>query len=252
MMMLWAWAGVPLGVYNIVSDFNIALRIQPQILTVLSLVTWIQCYYYQRVRFYTQPFPPNAANIFLKSWSISHSFVTVIPVASLMAGTQAALIVGLRILKQRHVEWPMTLMAILSAALLAAGVLRHYWDIWVHRTVRGVSFIFVGIDAAGDVFSLVSILFQPTLDILGIVIYATEFTLWCGIFLCGGYYNLLPWIQKQFAERSHDTAGTEPLPGSHSHTATNITLHDMPSSTSVFRTASNDLAGIRPRTVVTL
>lgn len=49
MMMLWAWAGVPLGVYNIVKDFNIALRIQPQILTLLSLITWIQCYYYERV-----------------------------------------------------------------------------------------------------------------------------------------------------------------------------------------------------------
>lgn len=49
MMMLWAWAGVPLGVYNIVEEFNIALRIQPQILTVLSLVTWIQCYYYEEV-----------------------------------------------------------------------------------------------------------------------------------------------------------------------------------------------------------
>ncbi|KKF93440.1 putative protein C2E12.03c [Ceratocystis platani] len=33
MMMLWAWAGVPLGVYNIVEDFNLALKIQPQILT---------------------------------------------------------------------------------------------------------------------------------------------------------------------------------------------------------------------------
>jgi hypothetical protein len=49
MMMLWAWAGVPLGVYNIAEDFNIALRIQPQILTLLSLVTWIQCFYYERV-----------------------------------------------------------------------------------------------------------------------------------------------------------------------------------------------------------
>lgn len=49
MMMLWAWAGVPLGVYNIVKEFNIALRIQPQILTLLSLATWIQCYYYERV-----------------------------------------------------------------------------------------------------------------------------------------------------------------------------------------------------------
>lgn len=48
MMMLWAWAGVPLGVYNIVEEFNVALRVQPQILTLLSLVTWTQCFYYQR------------------------------------------------------------------------------------------------------------------------------------------------------------------------------------------------------------
>jgi hypothetical protein len=61
MMMLWAWAGVPLGVYNIVEGFNIALRIQPQILTVLSLVTWIQCYYYERV------------NILMASTSVSNA-----------------------------------------------------------------------------------------------------------------------------------------------------------------------------------
>lgn len=163
-----------------------------------------------------------------------------------MAGIQAALIVGLRILKNRHVEWPMTLMAVLSAVLLGAGVLRHYWDIWVHRTVRGISFLFVGIDAAGDVFSLVSILFQPTLDILGIVIYATEFVLWCGIFLCGGYYNFIPWMRKWLARRS---AGDPPSSssGSEGPTTTGIALHGTPSSTSVFRTASSELAGMRPR-----
>lgn len=48
-MLLWAVAGVPLGVYNIVEEFNIALRIQPQILTTLSLITWAQCLYYGRV-----------------------------------------------------------------------------------------------------------------------------------------------------------------------------------------------------------
>lgn len=52
MMMLWAWAGVPLGVYNIVENFNIALRIQPQILTFLSLTTWIQCFYYEKVCYF--------------------------------------------------------------------------------------------------------------------------------------------------------------------------------------------------------
>jgi PQ loop repeat len=50
MMLLWATAGVPLGVYNIVENFNVALRIQPQILTTLSLITWAQCLYYGRVR----------------------------------------------------------------------------------------------------------------------------------------------------------------------------------------------------------
>lgn len=49
MMLLWATAGVPLGVYNIVEDFNVALKVQPQILTFLSLVTWTQCFYYRRV-----------------------------------------------------------------------------------------------------------------------------------------------------------------------------------------------------------
>lgn len=57
--------------------------------------------------------------------------------------------------KDRH--WAVTLVGVISAVLLCAGVLRHYYDIYVHRTVRGISFIFVGIDAAGDVFSLVSV-----------------------------------------------------------------------------------------------
>lgn len=48
-------------------------------------------------------------------------------------------------------------MAVLATVFLAAGVLRHYWDIYTHRTVRGISFIFVGIDAAGDLFSLISV-----------------------------------------------------------------------------------------------
>ena len=62
---------------------------------------------------------------------------------------------------RKNLAWPSTLMAVLAAVLLAAGVLRHYWDIYTHRTVRGISFIFVGIDAAGDLFSLISICKPP-------------------------------------------------------------------------------------------
>jgi hypothetical protein len=62
MMLLWAAAGLPLGVYNIIENFNIALRIQPQILTTLSLITWAQCVYYERVRNPSTPLVGNLAD----------------------------------------------------------------------------------------------------------------------------------------------------------------------------------------------
>ncbi|KAF1816318.1 hypothetical protein P152DRAFT_119240 [Eremomyces bilateralis CBS 781.70] len=235
MMMLWAWAGVPLGVYNIVEEFNIALRIQPQLLTCLSLITWIQCYYYN------------------KHWSIVKTLYVVVPIAVLMAGLQVALIVALRIARDRHIQWPMTLMAVLSAVLLAAGVLRHYVDIVKHKTVRGISFLFVALDAAGDLFSLISVLFQTSVDVLGLVIYGSELILWLGVFAAGGYLNLRPWLKKKYGKESK-TAEREGIgavdgnPSDDAQEANNsVALHDLPSSTSVFRTASSDTGVSRMR-----
>jgi len=232
MMMLWAWAGVSLGVYNIVENFNVALRIQPQILTLLSLITWVQCYYYQ------------------KQWAVPRALLVVCPIVVAMGGIEAALIIGLRVAKSKHVDWPLTLMAVLSAALLAAGVLRHYWDIWMHRTVRGISFIFVFIDALGDLTSLISVLFQRNLDVLGLVIYGTELALWCGVFACGGYYNLRPWIKKKLLAKPFDSEEADShveVNGDDGGNVQNIAMHDLPSSTSVFRTPSCELAGTRSR-----
>ncbi|KAG2416052.1 hypothetical protein HFD88_007244 [Aspergillus terreus] len=178
MMLLWAAAGVPLGVYNITEELNIALRIQAQILTVLSLVTWAQCLYYG------------------KKYSITRCVTAVTLLMCLFGGIEVALIFALRAAKDQELRWPLILMAVLSASLLAAGVLTHYWDIYVHRTVRGISFIFVGIDAAGDLFSLISVVFEKSIDVLAMVIYGTELTLWIGIFICGAAYNFLPWIKE--------------------------------------------------------
>jgi hypothetical protein len=130
-------------------------------------------------------------------------------------------------------------MAILAAVFLALGVLRHYWDIYQHRTVRGISFLFVGLDALGDLTSLISVLFQPSLDVLGLVIYGTELLLWIGIFACGGYYNLTPWIRGKMAKNGkHETTPER---------SAAITQHDMPSSTSVFRTTSGHSMELRTR-----
>jgi hypothetical protein len=167
MMFLWACAGVPLGVYNIVKDFNIALQIQPQILTFLSLITLGQCIYYEQV-YYSLCLP----GLTMQKYSFLKCIAVIMPIGINMATIEMVAVFGLRVIlsrdgvntqvpEQKGVEWPMTLTAIFAACLLAAGVLRHYWDIYVYRTVRGISFVFVAIDAAGDLFSLLSLGFSP-------------------------------------------------------------------------------------------
>lgn len=182
MMLLWACAGVPLGVYNIVSNFTIALQVQPQILTCLSLVTWMQCKYYGN------------------KWSKRGTLVIAAAVGILLGGIECGLVFGLRKSREDRVQWPITLMAVLSAVLLCAGVLRHYLDIYQERTVRGISFLFVGLDALGDLTSLISVLFEPHIDVLGLVIYGSELVLWMGVMAAGGYYNLVPWIERRMSQ----------------------------------------------------
>lgn len=86
MMLLWASAGVPLGVYNIVEEFNIALRIQAQILTFLSLLTWSQCYHYG------------------KGWTVSKCAIILIGMCVLMGGIEAGLIFALRVRGRRFCQ----------------------------------------------------------------------------------------------------------------------------------------------------
>jgi hypothetical protein len=86
--------------------------------------------------------------------------------------------------------------------------------------------------------------FQASLDILGIVIYATEFLLWCGIFACGGYFNFGPWLRQMMSQRSTrrpqtpENSGPQPqaLEGG---TSRDVSLHSVTSSISVFRTPSS-------------
>ena len=83
--------------------------------------------------------------------------------------------------------------------------------------------------------------FEPTLNILGMVIYGTELILWTGVFVCGGYFNLVPWLKMQVSRRRrvHDEQIAQSLQN------TGIALHDLPSSTSVFRTASHSDGAVR-------
>jgi len=49
------------------------------------------------------------------------------------------------------------MFGVLGGVLLCAGVGCEYLEIWKTGGVDGISFLFCGIDAAGDVFSVLSV-----------------------------------------------------------------------------------------------
>lgn len=183
MYLAWAIAGIPLGVYNLVENFNIALQIQPHILIFLSLITWAQCQYYGEKR--------NATCIIILS-TVAAFFI---------GGVESGLYFALKRAESDRLEWPLILMAVLAAILLSLGVSRYYWEIYKSASVKGISFLFVLIDATGDLVSILSLLFEAQIDIVGVVIYSTELGLWLGILALGAYFRLWPWIMRKHTKR---------------------------------------------------
>lgn len=149
--------------YNIADDYNIALQVQPNILIFLSLFTWGQCQYYGKKRA-------------LKSVVLFSAAI-----GTTLGGIEVGLVFALRVANERGQKWAATLMAIVAAILLAGGVLRHYVDMWKTRSDAGLSLKFALLDASGDVASLISVIFQPGLSVLGLVIYGSELVIWIGL-----------------------------------------------------------------------
>ncbi|UZJ57561.1 hypothetical protein CBS101457_006881 [Exobasidium rhododendri] len=110
----------------------------------------------------------------------------------LFGGTEAAFVLGFKYGTDDHSvkNNAILAMAILAALGLSLGVLRHYYDIAKHRTVRGISWGFVMLDAAGDLTSLLAVTIRPPADRVAAGIYASELSLWIGVMLAGVVFNM--------------------------------------------------------------
>lgn len=88
--------------------------------------------------------------------------------------------------------------------------------------------------------------FEPTMNytsIAGMVIYGTELALWLGVFACGSAFNLVPWVKERISSKKPPSANRYGTINSNNNNDNNnlpetVSLRSMPSSTSVFRTAS--------------
>lgn len=185
MMALWVCAGVPLGIYNITRDLNIGLQIQPQCFMLFATICGVQTYHYRL------------------GWSYYKSggivFVCMVVLAVLETAGIELLNLGLR----NDVEWPVTFVGVISAVLINVGLIPQYYEIYKRNAVVGVSYLFLGIDCAGAVFSFMSLPFDQW-DILAAISYGLLVVEECGIFALG----LAFWIRDRKGKAADEDDST--------------------------------------------
>lgn len=189
MMIAWSLAGLPLGIHNILSQQPIALQVQAEILTCLSLLTWSQVMFYDH------------------KWSFTKCVCLLTILAIFFAAIQCAFIFGFQYsnTSQQDQQRIILSMAILAALGLSFGVLRHYYDIYIHKTVRGIAWSFVALDAAGDLTSLLAVTIKSPADQIAAGIYASELGLWIGIMIAGLLFHAKNYIRSRRQQQINQT-----------------------------------------------
>lgn len=166
MMFLWAASGVPFSIYFFGIDGLIPLRIQPQLFTFCCTVSWTQTLYY-----------PPVSLPWRKVLFVVGAFVLI------SVGLETGLILWLRPLNRRGIEWPMLVIGIIASVLLALGLVPPYFELAKRKgRVVGINFFFLAMDSFGALFSLISIV-VGTMDIMSMVLYAIVMAMEIGIFL---------------------------------------------------------------------
>lgn len=154
MMFLWALSAVPFGVYTIVQNFNIPLQIQPPVFCLLSLVCWAQ------TLVYNNNYAPWRAGLLAMA------------MGTIFGGIEVVLIMTFHSQHITDLAWPIMVIGISAAILLAVGLLPPYLELWKRKgKVVGISFVFLGLDWLGAFFSLMGVVSQDTFDLLGGCLY---------------------------------------------------------------------------------
>ncbi|KAH6628549.1 hypothetical protein F5144DRAFT_594535 [Chaetomium tenue] len=181
--------GLPFGVYAIAQNFNIPLQVQPQIFMALCLVSWAQILLYHRYGTFRGSHPRGHSLMLHDSnWPAWKASLLGLAVAVVFAGVEAALIITLKPIYDQGNEVPITVVGIIAAVLLAAGLLPPYGELWKRRgRVIGINWLTWGCFVA----ELTNAVTQNTFDVLGGVLYIV-----CCILEIGIFSSHLIWLAR--------------------------------------------------------
>ncbi|KAK5814293.1 hypothetical protein F5H01DRAFT_22712 [Linnemannia elongata] len=167
MFFIWTLCALGFGSYGVVEELSIPLIIQPQIFGVLSTVCYLQCLYYgERTRGWWGP----ERGLKRIGWAAVGGLVA-------MVGVQVGAVYATRAGIEHDVKGTVEAAGIIPILLLVLGFIPQYIDIYRDRSVVGVSMAFITADAAGAMFSIVSLIFRTEFDLLATLNY-------CAVLVC--------------------------------------------------------------------
>jgi len=189
LVLLWGMAGLPLGVYALLQDFNIPLIVQPQLFGFLALFSWGQCLYYD------------------KKFSARKAALIAGTVMAVEGGLEAGIYFAVHpSMNQRAIQF----FGVLTSVLIALGLLPQYWEIFQRREVVGISIPFITVDLLGGVFSLLSLVFRPKFDALAGVAYSLVVAMDALVVIAAMILN--PIVRRRRRREASEQEGAEQTP----------------------------------------
>ncbi|CAG8623486.1 10499_t:CDS:2 [Funneliformis caledonium] len=184
MILLWTISNVFYGTYAIVLNLSIPLIIQPQLFGIICLFVDMQFLYYDSPK--------------LKGNKVKNVTLFILS-ALLFAGCEVGSVYGIREANATKIRWPEKVFGIVSPVLLISGFVPQYIQIYKEKHVIGISMIFMALDMAGALFSVLSLVFRPPpFDTIASLTYISVFVLDGLIVLL---YYFLNWFH---ARKNHN------------------------------------------------
>lgn len=125
---------------------SVPLQIQPQLFGFFGCISWAQCLYYG------SKVPLRRVLLYLGL------------LYAVLGGFEVGSVYALWAGERNGVTWPKQMYGWLTSALLVAGLMPEYWEIYKHKAVVGISVLFMVVDILGGLFSGVSLFFRDELD----------------------------------------------------------------------------------------
>ncbi|KAI0825804.1 PQ loop repeat-domain-containing protein [Irpex lacteus] len=196
LVFFWGLSGAPLGVYVIVQDLNIPLIIQPHAFAALSILSWAQCQYYGNRR----PFKT----------CVTLFFTTL----AICGGFEAGMIFAVRPSFRAGHEAGVEFFGILSSVMISFALIPQFIEIFRRREVVGLSVLFMLVDWAGGVFSVLSLVFKEKFDIIAGVTYSAVVVLDGLILILAMILNPRAKRRRALEAQADTIAGVEMSPSS--------------------------------------